>query len=575
MVLEWDDVLCRPVFKSKTPGSTKSKLSKTAADVDIDIDVETDAALPRSQESTPVKADIKSLFGLSSSPEDSASPTDPDSYDSHSTSIQRRRKQKRRITSIKKKKKATNGDKKSAAFDDTPKVKDNVSFVLDNFAFDDDKPVDNNKKSRIFTDLDDDITSPLKIRSTPTKPTKQTKTTPPPPPTPPPTTTNATSSPIDEDGDRSETDVDEDAAYNDIDFNDLSEDDEGAIVNEIKETQEQQKEVEESFVKEFFAGGDNEDEAGDVEGDDDIGVEVTSSSDEEDEEEEEEGNMAPTVGAPPPFFPLFSSITPLTTPGKRSLAPHSTASSTLTSIETASKKKKTFGKRKSYGARRTYDSGASFGFASGFNSKNLELNEDKDDGEVIIKKEADTPKTANAKSSQEEMTKSAKKSSPKYRRITMDGSETPPAVSIGEDDSSSDEPPPPPPLKPLNRVSTTKKRKRSYSSNKRARSTTATAANNESLESVRDYFSNLDKSEKLTLANNTVPLSPEVHGAACVRTMRGVDLTSPGLAEDYQDYKDALSPTVRPMGINDYARVRTTKRSLRLGMDSSILDLTS
>ena len=102
-------------------------------------------------------------------------------------------------------------------------------------------------------------------------------------------------------------------------------------------------------------------------------------------------------------------------------------------------------------------------------------------------------------------------------------------------------------------TTTKKKRKRSFG--KKGNSSSSNAA---SLDSVRNYFSNLD-SEKLNVVNKTAPLSPERRGADVVRTIRGVDLTSPGLKEDYEDYKGALSPTLKPMRMDEFANTRARR----------------
>ena len=91
-----------------------------------------------------------------------------------------------------------------------------------------------------------------------------------------------------------------------------------------------------------------------------------------------------------------------------------------------------------------------------------------------------------------------------------------------------------------------------------------------SLDDARDYFAKLDQTHPLTLDNSETP----VVSSRITRTIRGVDLTSPGLHVDYESYVEAtVDSGVTPLPIEHFASSRRMNLRQRGDLFDGFLDV--
>eukprot|EP00529_Nitzschia_sp_RCC80_P018987 CAMPEP_0113479690 /NCGR_PEP_ID=MMETSP0014_2-20120614/21459_1 /TAXON_ID=2857 /ORGANISM="Nitzschia sp." /LENGTH=506 /DNA_ID=CAMNT_0000373035 /DNA_START=42 /DNA_END=1562 /DNA_ORIENTATION=- /assembly_acc=CAM_ASM_000159 len=91
-----------------------------------------------------------------------------------------------------------------------------------------------------------------------------------------------------------------------------------------------------------------------------------------------------------------------------------------------------------------------------------------------------------------------------------------------------------------------------------------------SLDDARDYFAKLDETHSLTLDSSETP----VVSSRITRTIRGVDLTSPGLHVDYETYVEAtVDSGVTPLPIEHFASSRRINLRQRGDLFDGFLDV--
>ena len=91
-----------------------------------------------------------------------------------------------------------------------------------------------------------------------------------------------------------------------------------------------------------------------------------------------------------------------------------------------------------------------------------------------------------------------------------------------------------------------------------------------SLDDARDYFAKLDETHSLTVDNSETP----VVSSRITRTIRGVDLASPGLHVDYESYVEATASTgVTPLPIQHFASSRRMNLRQRGDLFDGFLDV--
>jgi len=91
-----------------------------------------------------------------------------------------------------------------------------------------------------------------------------------------------------------------------------------------------------------------------------------------------------------------------------------------------------------------------------------------------------------------------------------------------------------------------------------------------SLDDARDYFAKLDETHSLTLDSSETP----VVSSRITRTIRGVDLTSPGLHVDYETYVEAtVDSGVTPLPIEHFASSRRMNLRQRGDLFDGFLDV--